>query len=43
VGVSEQGEMIRPEEDADLIAYILAQPKRTLFTNIITVPVVEQW
>ena len=38
-----QDEMIRPEEDADLIAYILAQPKRTLFENIITVPVVEQW
>ncbi len=38
-----QGEMIRPEEDADLIANILAQPKRTLYKNIITVPVVEQW
>jgi NAD(P)-dependent dehydrogenase (short-subunit alcohol dehydrogenase family) len=35
--------MIRPEEVADLIAYVLAQPKRTLFKNIIFVPVVEQW
>jgi NAD(P)-dependent dehydrogenase (short-subunit alcohol dehydrogenase family) len=35
--------MIRPEEVADLIAYILAQPKRTLFKNVIFVPVVEQW
>ncbi len=35
--------MIRPEEVADLIAYILAQPKRTLFKNVIFVPIVEQW
>jgi NAD(P)-dependent dehydrogenase (short-subunit alcohol dehydrogenase family) len=35
--------MIRPEEIADLIAYILAQPKRTLFKNVIFVPVVEDW
>lgn len=35
--------MIRPEEVADLIAYVLAQPKRTLFKNVIFVPVVEQW
>jgi 3-oxoacyl-[acyl-carrier protein] reductase len=35
--------MIRPEEVADLIAYLLAQPKRTLFKNVIFVPVVEQW
>lgn len=35
--------MIRPEEVADLIAYVLAQPTRTLFKNIIFVPVVEQW
>lgn len=35
--------MIRSEEVADLIAYILAQPKRTLFKNVIFVPVVEQW
>jgi len=33
--------MIKPEEVADLIAYILAQPKRTLFKNVIFVPVVE--
>ena len=39
----DKGEMIRPEEVADLIAYILAQPKRTLFKNVIFVPVVEQW
>jgi NAD(P)-dependent dehydrogenase (short-subunit alcohol dehydrogenase family) len=35
--------MIRPEEVADLIVYVLAQPKRTLFKNVIFVPVVEQW
>lgn len=35
--------MIRPEEVADLIAYIMAQPTRTLFKNVIFVPVVEQW
>jgi NADP-dependent 3-hydroxy acid dehydrogenase YdfG len=35
--------MIRPEEIADLIAYILAQPNRTLFKNVIFVPVVEDW
>jgi NADP-dependent 3-hydroxy acid dehydrogenase YdfG len=40
---NDKGEMIRPEEVADLIAYILAQPKRTLFKNVIFVPVVEQW
>ena len=34
--------MIQPEEVADIIAYILAQPKRTLFKNVIFVPVVEQ-
>ena len=33
----------RPEEVADLIAYLLAQPKRTLFKNVSFVPVVEQW
>jgi 3-oxoacyl-[acyl-carrier protein] reductase len=35
--------MIQPEEVADLIAYLLAQPERTLFKNVIFVPVVEQW
>ncbi|MDX1522046.1 MAG: SDR family oxidoreductase [Anaerolineae bacterium] len=35
--------MIRPEEVADLIAYVLAQPSRTLFKNVIFVPTVEQW
>ena len=35
--------MIQVEEVADLIEYVLAQPKRTLFKNIIFVPVVEQW
>ena len=35
--------MIQPEEVADLIAYILAQPARTLFKNVIFVPVVEEW
>jgi NAD(P)-dependent dehydrogenase (short-subunit alcohol dehydrogenase family) len=35
--------MIKPEEVADLIAYILAQPPRTLFKNVVFVPVVEQW
>jgi NAD(P)-dependent dehydrogenase (short-subunit alcohol dehydrogenase family) len=40
---NDKGEMIRPEEVADLIAYVLAQPKRTLFKNVIFVPVVEQW
>lgn len=35
--------MLRPEEVADLIAYVLAQPKRTLFKNVTFVPVVEQW
>ncbi|HEY88579.1 MAG TPA: SDR family oxidoreductase [Thermoflexia bacterium] len=39
----DEGMMIQPEEVADLIAYILAQPKRTLFKNVIFVPVVEQW
>lgn len=34
---------IRPGEVADLIAYILAQPRRTLFKNVIFVPVVEEW
>ena len=34
--------LIQPEEVADLIAYILAQPKRTLFKNVIFVPVVER-
>jgi len=38
----DKGMIIRPEEVADLIAYILAQPKRTLFKNVIFVPVVEQ-
>ncbi len=38
-----ESEMIRPEEVADLIAYILVQPKRTLFKNVIFVPVIEQW
>jgi NADP-dependent 3-hydroxy acid dehydrogenase YdfG len=36
-------EMIRPEEVAELIDYILKQPRRTLFKNVIFVPVVEQW
>jgi 3-oxoacyl-[acyl-carrier protein] reductase len=36
-------EMIQPEEIADLIDYILQQPKRTIFKNVIFVPVVEQW
>jgi NAD(P)-dependent dehydrogenase (short-subunit alcohol dehydrogenase family) len=35
--------MIRPGEVADLIGYILSQPERTLFKNVIFVPVVEQW
>jgi hypothetical protein len=35
--------MIRPEEVADLAAYVLKQPRRTLFKNIIFVPTVEQW
>ncbi|MCD6290671.1 MAG: SDR family oxidoreductase [Anaerolineae bacterium] len=35
--------MIRPEEVADLIAYILQQPERILFKNVIFVPVVEEW
>ena len=39
----DKGEMIRPEELADLIHYILAQPKRTLFKNVIFVPAVEHW
>ena len=39
----DEREMIRPEEVADLIAYILAQPKRTLFKNVIFVPAVEHW
>jgi 3-oxoacyl-[acyl-carrier protein] reductase len=34
---------IRPEEIADLIAYILSQPRRTLFKNVIFVPAVEPW
>lgn len=35
--------MIRPEEVVDLIDYILKQPKRTLFKNVIFVPTVESW
>lgn len=35
--------MIRPGEVADLIAYVLAQPRRTLFKNIVFVSTVEQW
>jgi hypothetical protein len=35
--------MIRPEEAADLIDYILRQPKRRLFENVVFVPTVEQW
>lgn len=35
--------MIRPAEVADLMAYVLAQPDRTIFKNIIFVPTVEQW
>jgi 3-oxoacyl-[acyl-carrier protein] reductase len=35
--------MIRPEEVADLIAYVLSQPERTLFKNVIFVPTVEKW
>lgn len=34
--------LIKPEEVADIIAYILAQPKRTLFKNVIFVPVIEK-
>ncbi len=37
----DKSKMIQPEEVADIIAYILAQPKRTLFKNVIFVPVVE--
>lgn len=39
----DESEMIRPEEVADLIAYVLRQPKRTLFKNVIFVPAVEHW
>jgi len=39
----DKNEMIRPEEVADLIEYVLKQPKRTLFKNVVFVPVVEQW
>jgi NAD(P)-dependent dehydrogenase (short-subunit alcohol dehydrogenase family) len=39
----DKGEMIKPEEVADLIDYVLKQPKRTLFKNVVFVPVVEQW
>jgi NAD(P)-dependent dehydrogenase (short-subunit alcohol dehydrogenase family) len=35
--------MIRPEEIADLIDYVLQQPRRTIFKNIIFVPTVEKW
>ena len=34
---------IKPEEIADLIDYILRQPRRTIFKNVIFVPVVEPW
>lgn len=36
-------EKIRPEEVADLIAYIQTQPRTTLFKSVIFVPVVEHW
>lgn len=36
-------EMIKPGEIAELIDYILQQPKRILFKNVVFVPVVEQW
>jgi phosphoglycerol transferase MdoB-like AlkP superfamily enzyme len=35
--------MIRPEEVAELIDYILQQPRRTLFKNVVFVPTVEAW
>lgn len=38
-----QQNMIKPEEVADLIRYVLEQPKRTLFKNVIFVPMVEPW
>lgn len=34
---------IKPEEIADLIDYILRQPRSTIFKNVIFVPVVEPW
>jgi NADP-dependent 3-hydroxy acid dehydrogenase YdfG len=39
----DKDEMIRPEEIADLIDYVLRQPRRTIFKNIIFVPTVEKW
>lgn len=36
-------EMIRPEEVAELIEYVLAQPRRTLFKSVVFVPAVEEW
>lgn len=36
-------ERIRPEEVVDLIDYILRQPRRTIFKNVIFVPAVEPW
>ena len=36
-------EMIRPEEIAELIDYILKQPRRIIFKNVIFVPTVEKW
>ena len=35
--------MIRPEEIADLIEYLLKQPKRTLFKNVVFIPTMEGW
>ncbi len=35
--------MIKPDEIAELIEYILNTPKRLLFKNVIFVPTVEQW
>jgi len=39
----EKTEMIRPHEVAELIDYIIAQPRRTVFKNVVFVPVVEEW
>ena len=36
-------EMITPGDIAGLIEYILGQPKRILFKNVVFVPMVEQW
>lgn len=39
----DRGTMIRPAEVADVIAYVLSQPPRTIFKNVVFVPTVEQW